>query len=460
LGGFSIEQNINAIKRVGITSGRQRSFEKADWEFIDKFAKRAGILPEEAAKLFGTISFQNKRFSGNDVQSAILAATGIGQSLSFGANELMTAPKVMAASTLLGGGLGNIRTSMTLAGLLKPQFGSLEQAGTAEEALIREMKNNAGALGIKLDPITGNFIDFKSALGTIVNTPFSTLKGISPGLVGREAGPAIAALKTQAESGTGKNLNEKLQSLITEYEKQAVSMSDFEKENNDATDATERLKVSTNRVQVIMQKNLEQSLIDLAGGSEYLADYINQNQDSIRNLLNEFVKDLAFLVLVVKNLSEIMLKAGEIALDTMIDKLPGGALIRGALKMGAGESLRDWISSPNKFDDQIDKGLKSLITGPGFFGSVVTKTITPSQEQINNLASELHNYRTGTVGGMPTEEEQEEAQATSQGMNSNNFEQLLRSSPTVIAIAQSLASIDKKTKPQLLPVPYRNPGDP
>lgn len=457
LGGFARGDIIDAINAVGTTSGRQKSFSNNDWDFIVKYAKRTGTKPEEVAKLFGSIGFQNKDFGGEDIQSAILGATGIGQSLSFSAGDLLGAPKVLGASQALGGGQKNIRTAMTLAGILKPQLGSLEQAGTAEAALFREMKKHAGELGINIDSKTGQFKDPIAAIAKFVGTPFSVLQNIAPGLVGRETEPAREALSNAAQGQAGKDLEEKTKNLIEKYNAQSVSIADFERENEQLTDSTEQLKIAVNKLSDWLKDDiLPRALEHMATSAEGIANYIDQHKGDFELVLNDFIQTLAKIALFMKRSYDFSNSSSGTSDDNGLwdvitgkktlwqsftgEKVPPSEADK--IKQKAMETLQQHLQDVADGKTSLFGPSSNSATGPGW-----------EPKQVTDLAQEIADQRAGQSNATITNEDKVQAENIGKSFPDDS-NQILKD------IRDGIQSLDKKTKPQLLPIPYRNPDGP
>lgn len=295
LGGFGRDKWVAAINEMGTVTGKQKSFDKQSWEFIGRMANIGGVDPSEVAKVYGTLSYANPTLNNNDVQQLLLSGIGIGRELTFNVGELPQAGRVLQSGFKIGGDRQKaLRTSMALAGLMKPfaPSGTLSEAGTMEEALLREL-TRAGIRGE--GPVnvnrTGQITNINKSLGWALSTPMSQLP---KGLLARESGEAITALKQKfgiTEKDTPAQVQKKVDDMLAHFDKLALTMDQFKSEADGATGASQKIKARFNELTNDMEGRLLKLLESDAFQKAFdnIIDFLTANAPTLEAALEDMI---------------------------------------------------------------------------------------------------------------------------------------------------------------------------
>lgn len=295
LGGFGRDKWVAAINEMGTVTGKQKSFDKQSWEFIGRMANIGGVDPSEVAKVYGTLSYANPTLGNNDVQQLLLSGIGIGRELTFNVGELPQAGRVLQSGFKIGGDRQKaLRTSMALAGLMKPfaPSGTLSEAGTMEEALLREL-TRAGVAGegpVQVNR-TGQIMNINKSLGWALSTPLSQLP---KGLQARESGEALTALKQKfgiTDKDTPQQIQKKIDDALAHFDGLALSMEQFKSEADGATGASQKIKARfnelTNDMEGRLLKLLESDAFQKAFNN--IIDFLTANAPTLEAALEDMI---------------------------------------------------------------------------------------------------------------------------------------------------------------------------
>lgn len=261
LGGFTKEKWIGAINEIGTVSSRQKSFGQSSWEFIGRMSNLGGMEPSEAAKVYGSVAHANPRMNDQQIQQILLSGIGIGREETFNVGEIPEAGGVIQSAYKIGGERSQaMNRAFGLAGLIKPhtKSGTLSEAGTNEEALLRAMEGTArmGNTNIKTNNL-GQITNMGEALRYVLTTPEAQLpKHLT---ARKESEEAINALKIEAgitTTDTTAQASRKIDAMLAKFDTLGISMDQFIHETNEVTGPEQQLKARFNELADAMESKL------------------------------------------------------------------------------------------------------------------------------------------------------------------------------------------------------------
>ena len=298
LGGFGKQQWIAAISEIGTVSSRQKSFNRDSWEFIGRMSNLGGMEPAQAAKVYGSIAHANPKMNDAQIQQVLLAGIGIGREETFNVGEIPEAGGVVQSGYKIGGEDRQhaMNQAFGLAGLIKPhtKSGTLSEAGTNEEALLRAMEgvSRMGNTNIKTNNL-GQVTNMGEALRYVLTTPENLLpKHLT---ARKESEEAINALKIESGITTTDSKAQagaKIDAMLEKFDKLGISMDQFITENDEATGVEQKLKARFNE----LAGSMENRLLKLLENGEF--------QKAFDNVINVLIASAPLLDMTLRALVE------------------------------------------------------------------------------------------------------------------------------------------------------------
>jgi hypothetical protein len=461
-GGSSSAEWRKAAGVLGTETGLQRSVlgNKRLMENLGNVGAIGGLSPDKTLGLFSSIYNQNRNLNQSQILDLIRSAVGIGREGQFNVSDLATGGgKVTSmAGTFFGGDYSsNVKSSLAYAAMVKGKTPgkSLEEAGTEASAFFRELQTPAHraaaqALGVRFGQ-NGQILNPDQALAHIVANRGQAMNLI-PALGGREAGPFMGHLATGIEGvndqSTNKEVEQALLTQIQRYKELSLSEEQLNTESQENISSQTKLQSIFNHLADTLEKDFLKDLQELVPVIEDLSTTIIDNKDALKDMFQAIIKSLVALAPLLIGTAQ-----GFLSLIKILSWTPPWA---------SDDTSSAMYNFANEGQKALDKAselvgtVEANIAGQGSGAVLKKRAATP--EEIAKMAQELHQRNTGTSGGVPTLDEQNQVERAAQiGVPLN----AKKDTDNLDLIRKNLEEINQKTQKDrvsIVPVPARNDG--